>query len=118
MELELSSGFMAGEMGIAHKPEMGLKAGRGEGLTQASDTAGNAPSLGIPVRAFKAEDVKLHNVVLLRYFHHDVMHGGSRPFHSCSPLRQCQSSPAQVLDASKMLCMRASSRALNSASDC
>jgi hypothetical protein len=87
---------MAGEMGIAHKPEMSLKAGRGEGLTQASDTAGNAPSLGIPVRAFKAEDVKLHNVVLLRNFNHNMMHG-------CSPLRQFRSSPAQVLEASKML---------------
>jgi hypothetical protein len=51
---------MAGEVGIADKPEMRLEAGRGEGFTQASDTAGNAPGPGLLVRAFKAEQVKLH----------------------------------------------------------
>src|SRR5262249_28931996 len=45
---------------------MGLKASLGEGLTQASDAAGHATSPGIRVRAFKAEDVKLHTVLFLR----------------------------------------------------
>ena len=54
---------MAWEMGSANKPEMGLKAGLGEGLAQASDAAGNATGSGILVRAFKAEDVKLHTVL-------------------------------------------------------
>jgi hypothetical protein len=51
---------MAREVGIADKPEMGFETGRGEGLTQASDTAGNATGPGILVRAFKAEQMKLH----------------------------------------------------------
>ena len=57
---------MAGEVWIAYKPEMGRKAVRGEGLTQARDTAGNPTGPGIGVRAFKAEDVKLHKTLFLR----------------------------------------------------
>jgi hypothetical protein len=57
---------MAGEVGITDKPEMGLKAGRGEGLAQTRDAAGNATGPGILVRPFKAEEMKLHKVLFLR----------------------------------------------------
>ena len=57
---------MAGEVRVANKPEMGLKAGLSEGLAQASDAAGNAAGSSIRVRAFKAEEVKLHTVLFLR----------------------------------------------------
>jgi hypothetical protein len=65
MELELSATFMAGEVGIAHKPQMGLEAGLGKGLTQARDAAGNATGPGIRVRTFKTEEVKLHKYLFI-----------------------------------------------------
>ena len=64
MQPELSSSFVAGEVGIADKPEMRLEAGLGEGLTQASDAAGNAAGPGIPVGAFKADYMKLHGDIV------------------------------------------------------
>ena len=57
--------FVAGQLGVAHKPQMGLKPGVGNGLSQAGHPAGNATCLGIGVRAFKRENVKLHGTVLL-----------------------------------------------------
>src|SRR5262245_50239650 len=57
---------MAGKVGGANKPEMGLKAGLSESLAQASDAVGNATGSSILVRAFKTEDVKLHKVLFLR----------------------------------------------------
>ena len=59
MQPELSPIFMTGKVRIADKPEMGLETGLGKGFAQASNTACNATRLGITVRAFKAEDVKL-----------------------------------------------------------
>jgi hypothetical protein len=59
MQPELSPIFMTGKVRIADKPQMGLETGLGKGFAQASNTACNATRLGIAVRAFKAEDVKL-----------------------------------------------------------
>jgi hypothetical protein len=50
---------MTGKLWIADKPEMSFEAGLDEGLTQTANAAGNAAGPGIPVRAFKAEYVKL-----------------------------------------------------------
>src|SRR5262249_60613157 len=57
---EVSPSLVTRERRIADKPQMGLEASLGEGLTQPTDAARNATGPGILVRAFKAEDVKLH----------------------------------------------------------
>src|SRR4029453_18788888 len=54
---------MAGQVGIADKPQMRLEASLGKGFTQPSNAAGNTTGPGIQVRAFKAEDGKLQNGV-------------------------------------------------------
>ena len=59
MPPKLSGIFMTGKLRIADKPEMGFEAGRGQGLAQTRDAAGNAAGPGIPVRPFEAEYVKL-----------------------------------------------------------
>src|SRR5262245_38532831 len=56
---EVSPAFMPSEGRVADKPQMGLEAGGGEGLTQPTDAARNATRPGILVRAFETQNVKL-----------------------------------------------------------
>jgi hypothetical protein len=44
---------------VADKPEMGFEAGPSEGFAQTGNAARNAAGPGIPIRAFKAQYVKL-----------------------------------------------------------
>jgi len=50
--------LVAGQLGIAHEPQVSLKARMGKGMSQASHPGGNTPCLGIGDRAFKREYVR------------------------------------------------------------
>src|SRR2546421_10647360 len=79
---------MAGEVGIADKPQMRLEASLGKGFTQPSNAAGNTTGPGIHVRAFKAEDVKLHDGVTSTLQYHWGLHKPpGRSAQGSSPVR-------------------------------
>jgi hypothetical protein len=47
VQVEPIARFMAGEVGVADEPQVGIKTGIGQDLTQSTHVRGNAASLGI-----------------------------------------------------------------------
>ena len=50
--------------GVVDKPQMGLKTGGNQGVGQTGNAAGKTTSVGISVRAFKGEEVKLQGRIV------------------------------------------------------